>query len=247
MKNLSHLYQSYKRCIVRITVKNGLGDLSTGTAFHIGDGWLATARHVVEGYDIEEMVSENCDKPLDVEQIIYHPNPLVDLAIIKTDFNLTHYIEKVTIVNPPDGFVKADRILMGDHLDDWLGDEFCLSKVLLMGYPPIPFSNGAVLIAAEGEINAVIDKYNAPHPHFIISCMSRGGFSGGPVISEYGFLLGVLTESLIHDNRDEELGYSAAISIEPLLELLYAHGIYQEEDREFLETVFGGENASNPP
>lgn len=246
MKNLSHLFQSYKRCIVRITVRTSLGDLSSGTAFHIGEGWLVTARHVVEGYDIEEMVPENCNAPLKVEQIIFHHNPLVDLAIIKTDFNLTHYIEKVTIVNPPDGFVKHDRILMGDHLDDWLGDEFCLSKVLLMGYPPIPFSNSAVLIAAEGEINAVIDKYNAPHPHFIISCMSRGGFSGGPVISEYGFLLGVLTESLIHDNRDEELGYSAAISIEPLLELLYANGIYQEDDREFLETVFGGENASNP-
>jgi len=247
MKNLVHLYQSYKRCLVRITVKNDLGDLSTGTAFHIGDGWLATARHVVEGYDIEEIISEYCSKKLTAAQIIYHSNPLVDLAVIRTDLNLAHYMEKVTIVNPPDGFVKADHIVFGDHLDDWLGDELCLSKVLLMGYPPVPFSGRAELIAAEGEINAVIDKYNAPHPHFIISCMSRGGFSGGPVLSEYGFLLGVLTESLIHDSRDEELGYSAAVSIEPLLELLHSNGVYPGDNRELLEVIYDGKEFSCSP
>lgn len=64
------------------------------------------------------------------------------------------------------------------------GDELVLSKVLPMGYPPIPFSQQAVLLASEGEVNAVVDKYSGRHPHFIISCPARGGFSGAPVLSE---------------------------------------------------------------
>jgi hypothetical protein len=109
-----------------------------------------------------------------------------------------------------------------------------------MGYPPIPFSSGPVLIAAEGEVQAVIDKYNGPHPHFVISCMGRGGFSGGPVLSEYGFLLGVLTESLVQNEKAEELGYSSAISVEPLLALLHTNRIYPGKNREAIEVLFEG-------
>lgn len=226
--------------MVRITVRTEEGGLTNGSAFHIGDGWLATAAHVVNGGIIEEVVSEYCSQRLKVENIICHSNDSVDLAIIKTDLDLTHYLTKTTIAGSPDGFVQTDQIEIGGHLDDWIGDELVLSKVLLMGYPPIPFSNGAVLLAAEGEVNAVVDKYNGPHPHFIISCMGRGGYSGGPVVSEHGFLLGVMTESLVMNNQSEELGYASAISLEPLLALLHENGIYPGKNKETLEVLFDG-------
>jgi hypothetical protein len=226
--------------MVRITVKTDAGDLSNGSAFHIGDGWLATAAHVVNAGKIEEIVSEYCSQDLVIEKIIVHKDEKVDLAIIKTNLDLNHYLTKTTIVSPPEGFVQTDHLEIGGHLDDWIGDELVLSKVLLMGYPPIPFSNGPVLLASEGEVNAVVDKYNGPHPHFVISNMGRGGYSGGPVISEYGFLLGVLTESLVMNNQSEELGYSSAISVEPLLVLLQENGVYPGKNKETIEVLLEG-------
>lgn len=228
--------------MVRITVKTKAGDLSNGSAFHIGDGWLATAAHVVRDVEIEEVVSEYCKTNLQIERIIFHADDRIDLAIIKTDLDLSHYLTKTTIVDSPEGFVKTDHLAIGGHLDDWIGDELVLSKVLLMGYPPIPFSNRAVLLASEGEVNAVVDKYNGPHPHFVLSNMGRGGYSGGPVISEYGFLLGILTESLVMNNQSEELGYSSAITVEPLLVLLQENGVYPGKNRETIEVLLEGAN-----
>lgn len=240
MNNFTHLYQSYKYSMVRITVRTELGDLSNGSAFHIGDGWLVTAAHVVNDGEIEEIVSEYCSQDLEIEKIICHSDERIDLAILKTNLDLNHYLTKTTIHGAPEGFVQTDHIEIGGHLDDWIGDELVLSKALLMGYPPVPFSSGPVLLASEGEVNAVVDKYNGPHPHFVISNMGRGGYSGGPVLSEFGFLLGVLTESLVVNNQSEELGYSSAISVEPLLMLLQENGVYPGENRETIEVLLEG-------
>lgn len=233
MTNFSHLYQSYKVAMIRITVRTSVGDLSSGAAFHVGDGWLATAAHVVRDGTVEEVVGGRGQK-VQIARVIFHSDDRVDLALLQTDFELSHYLTKTTIVNPPEGFVHTDHIQIGGHLDDWIGDELVLSKVLLMGFPPVPLSREPVLLAAEGEVNAIVDKYSGPHPHFIISCMGRGGYSGGPVLSEYGFLLGILTESLVMDGKSEELGYSSAISVEPLLTMLHENGIYPASNRETL-------------
>ena len=108
-----------------------------------------------------------------------------------------------------------------------------------MGFPPIPFSNSPNLVAVKAEVNAVIDKYIGPHPHFIISSVPRGGFSGGPVISEYGFLLGVLTESLIESDKPAEIGFASAISIEPLINLIYENNIDIGEGSKFIKELIG--------
>lgn len=240
MNNFTHLYQSYKYSMVRITIRTELGDLSNGSAFHIGDGWLVTAAHVVNGGEIEEIVSEYCSQDLEIEKIICHSDERIDLAILKTNLDLNHYLTKTTIHGAPEGFLQTDHIEIGGHLDDWIGDELVLSKVLLMGYPPVPFSSKPVLLASEGEVNAVVDKYNGPHPHFVISNMGRGGYSGGPVLSEFGFLLGVLTESLVVNNQSEELGYSSAISVEPLLVFLQENGVYPGKNRKTIEVLLEG-------
>ncbi|WP_429500347.1 hypothetical protein ACQUFY_25050 (plasmid) [Robbsia andropogonis] len=57
--DLRALFQSYKPALVRITVQTPVGDLSTGTAFHIGDGWLVTAAHVLRDGVVQEVVSEH--------------------------------------------------------------------------------------------------------------------------------------------------------------------------------------------
>jgi len=237
MKSLMSLYQTYKVCVLRITTEKKEGKLSTGTGFHIGDGYIVTARHIVEWANLVEITSGELThsfQKIIVENIYYPNDTRIDLAVLKTNFSLEYYMTKVAIIENGKEREKEDHIQIGGHLDDMFGDELTLSRVILMGYPKVPFVEQAVLFATAGEVNAVIDGHNCPHPQFIISPMAKEGFFGGPVISEYGFLLGVLTESLDEGKRESELGFSAAISVEPLLVLLQQNEIYPASNGEFI-------------
>lgn len=139
---------------------------------------------------------------------LYHPDPNVDVAAL-----VLEGLEKTAVP-------------LGSHLDDWLDSSLTLTEAIVMGYPPIPFAKGPLLITARAEINAIVDlRSNNPHPRFILSSMARGGFSGGPAISCYDFCLGVITDSLSHNHDATELGYMAAITVEPILDTLGFHNI----------------------
>ena len=222
---MKELYERYKRCIVQIIVRTQVGELTRGTGFHIGDGYIVTARHVVEYHSIESVTGTYSSRNVTIKNIFYPSNSKIDLAVLETDFSLDYYLEKMTIIENGKPKEKVDRIPLGGHLDDWIGDELVLSRVVAFGYPRIPLSREFVLVAVQGEISAVIDKYSSPHPHFIISSIVREGFFGGPVISEYDFLLGVLTESLTDGDQALENGFASVISIEPLLVLLHENKI----------------------
>lgn len=225
--------------MLRITVRTASGVLTNGAAFHIGDGVVITARHVVDGVKVEAITPHRSLREISVKNIRYPSNKTVDLALIETDFDLDGHMKLAFF--PTDKRrekAKTDHIPLGGHLNDWVGDEFVLSKVLLMGFPIIPLSQESGLVAVVGEVNAVVDKYSGDHPHFIISTVPRAGFSGGPVISEYGFLLGVLTESLIRNSEATELGFAAAISIEPLLNLLAENNIRPPDFPDDIWTLF---------
>lgn len=164
MSIIRDLYEKYARCVVRITVRTTKGQLVTGAAFHLGGGYLATARHLLDKRIVERI--DAC----------------------------------------------------GAGVADYpLGDGTSVRHVY---FHPHPLSKDPVLVAAEAEVNAIIDKEVVPHPSFVLSAMPRGGFSGGPVISEYGFLLGVITEALYERRQIAETGFLAAITIEPLLAIL---------------------------
>src|SRR5579859_6480336 len=154
---MKELYERYKCCVVQITVRTQVGDLTTGTGFHIGDG--VTAKHVVEDHVIESVAGRYSSQNVTIKNIFYPSSSKIDLAVVETDFSLDHYLEKATIFENSKPKVKVDRIPLGGHLDDWIGDEFVLTRVVAFGYPRIPLSKEYVLVAAQGEINAVIDKY----------------------------------------------------------------------------------------
>ena len=236
---MKELYERYKCCVVQITVRTQVGDLATGTGFHIGDGYIVTARHVVEDYSIESVAGTYSSQNVTIKNIFYPSSSKIDLAVLETDFSLDHYLEKTTIIEDGKPKEKVDRIPLGSHLDDWIGDELVLSRVVAFGYPRIPLSKEYVLVAVQGEINAVIDKYSGPHPHFVISSIAREGFFGGPVISEYDFLLGVLTESLTDGDQALENGFASVISIEPLLVLLHENKIRIRGNDNILDEITG--------
>ena len=226
------LFEAYASAVAYCAVRSADGTESIGTAFHVGEGVFLTARHVVESKTILKFATTT-DRyvadpngsttfagrkgrfeliPSGVGRVLrgplFHPDDRVDVAAFVVDG-----------LNPP-------AIPLGSHLDDWLNDEaFLLREVVVLGYPPIPFSREPKLIATRAEVNAVIDKYNGPHPHFIISAMARGGFSGGPCLIQWNFGLGLVTESLGANHQPAELGYLAVISVEPLFVCMQHHGI----------------------
>lgn len=233
-------YYLYKVCMVCVETQDQHGDLATGSAFHIGDGYLVTARHVVEDRSIVRLISEeNKQAIIQIYDTILPDDDTVDLAILRTDFSLHHYMTR-TNFHGFDNSTKIDHIKLGYHLDDWIGDSMVLMDVLVLGYPPIPTSDQPVLVGTRGEINAVIDPYIGPrHPLFIVSPIARGGFSGGPVIVGEGWLLGVVTSSLVRDGAAAETGYLSVLTIEPLLQLLADNEIYPASNGEWVREYSG--------
>lgn len=186
-----------------------------------------TARHVVEGRELTNLIPAYYGSvSLESVEIIYPSDPMVDLALLKTDFSLDYYMNRVNFWGRGE-VKKVDHIEIGSHLNDWIDDSMVLMKVVAFGYPPIPTSPGPRLVAVRGEVNTIIDPYlGSRNPLFIISPMARGGFSGGPVLTESGWLLGVVTSSLLTDHAAPELGYGAALTIEPLWEMLFENRIF---------------------
>jgi len=255
---LRQLYDRYASAVAFVSVVNKDGDESIGTAFHIGDGVFVTARHVVEDHKIVKIAtteygrryieeqSESRDTRIRVEYThrpgeghllsvpLFHPDENVDVAALRVEG------------------IDAPAIPLGDHLDDWLGTELVMRSVVVLGYPPIPFSRTPALVASRAEVNAIVDKYTGGHPHFILSAMARGGFSGGPALIDYGCSLGVVTEALGRDNQPLELGYLAVLSVEPIYDCLAHHEIVPSEIDRVWEGFWNTRSAyftdpKNPP
>lgn len=203
---------------------------------------MVTARHVLDDGEVELIEPEHYASPrsLEIVRTFVPDDPRIDLAVLETNFSLQHFMEMTTIVQGRYQRPKVDAIPLGGHLDDWIDDGLVLTRALTMGYPSVPLSSRSQLIASTGEVNGVIDRYDRPYVHFAVSTMGRGGFSGGPVISEYGFLLGVYT-GMFSENFSATGGLPGALSVEPLLNLLDENGIYPgDTNGPFLRELYSG-------
>lgn len=230
----------YRGCVAYIASTDKVGDVGIGTCFHVGDGVFVTAAHVVRSRTITDIGFDDgftslqlLEKPAHwgkkshgsvnlVSGPHFHPDETIDVACFKAE---------------P---FPNKAIPLGGHMDDWMGQfELVLHQVLVLGYPPIPFSDRPALVAARGEVNALIDKYSGAHPHFIVSCMARGGFSGGPALVAYNesderggtAALGLVTESLISGSQAAELGYMTVLTVEPIFYCLDWAGLLPESQR----------------
>ena len=235
------LFERYRGSVAYVEVETPTGDRHLGSAFHVGEGVFVTARHVIEG---------NLIRSVGTTEIVYIPLEGDDAATARTylhsgaDDIPVHRIEPGTfrVVSGPHLALDARidiavfRVCeldprtpyfeLGSHLDDWLGEsDFVLSQVLVLGYPPIPFARRPTLVASRADVVSQIDRYDIPHVQFIVSSIPRGGLSGAVVYSEWGFVLGVMTHSLLVGDRPEELGYSNVTSVEPIYSCLADHKV----------------------
>ena len=226
---------------MKIIVEDESGDRHTGTGFHIGKGLIATARHVVENKRIISIDPEESSEPVLIKRIHLSSNEQSDVAVIETNFSLERRMDLVSYhfgdKTIPSRECKASYIPLGEIYDDWIGSELILSKCVIMGYPVIPTMYQTTLVAVAADVNAVADSYIRAHAHFIVSNIPRGGFSGAPLISEYDFVLGIVTTSFTKDYEAMQLGFCGAVSVEPLFILLTEKNLRPEGiSDEFWET-----------
>jgi hypothetical protein len=78
------------------------------------------------------------------------------------------------------------------------------------GYPEFPLHLPA-LHYSRAELHAIIAKFGTPYRSYIISSVTRPGFSGGPVLSERGKVTGIVEEENIgqNENRHPNAFFSA--------------------------------------
>ncbi|MBU0473946.1 MAG: serine protease [Bacteroidetes bacterium] len=195
-----YIIDKWKKSVAKFFIPNEKG---IGTGFLISPNRVATAKHVVDDLKDFKIQFENDPNVYEVSNII-RPTLIndLDLAIIELPENVKG-IEPFT--------TEIDRNI--------------LEEIVVLGYPPIPMSDDAYLIASKGEVSAIISKYTNDIQHLIISTFVRGGNSGGPIINRRGDVIGIVTENLYNkinheeDGLNEGLGFSAGIVSEWLDDL----------------------------
>lgn len=224
----------YRDCVAYIASVDADGNAGVGTCFHVGGGVFVTGRHVLEnrtgieiGFDDDSVTldllqhAERIEQPYParlniLEGPYFHRDAEVDVACFRADH------------------IPSSQITIGGHLEDYLSQyEFVLHRTLVLGHPPVPHTDRPVIVAALGEVNAMVSLYSKKYLHYVVSTMARGGFSGGPVLVAYNelnessgtALLGIVTDSLVADGKPPESGYMAVINVDPIYECLEDCGL----------------------
>lgn len=169
-----------------------------GTGFLVTESHVATAAHVIDDLH-DEIKLETSDGTILSHAKIHRPPanmPDLDIAIIE----LTNPIRAL----------KPIRLSSQYQL---------LDEVVVLGYPPIPFSVAPHLVANRGEVSSMIELRSGL-PALIVSCLLRGGNSGGPVLNRRGQAIGIISRNLVQKLPDDEidlnqgLGFAAAFGTE---------------------------------
>lgn len=252
---MNQLFLKIRPAIIALETVNTNGTRGIGTGFHVGDGIVVTARHVVEGMQSVILIASSA-KGGKIKETIFATNPLADVALLRTDLDFSYYLEKTHIHGMK--YQKTDHLTLGVEWDDSADESLILYDVIVMGYPPIPTAF-PTLVTIRAQVNAIIDQYSMagqnPPPLYVLSGIPRGGFSGAPMIVEAGdssFVLGVVTTALVSNHNAPETGFMAAVTIESVLQLLYENRLYpgnnklavkafaseltEEEEAEFLKS-----------
>lgn len=240
---LQELYLWYCNAVVFVEVESPDGSLGIGTAFHVGEGVFITARHVVNGKKIVSVGTTTNG---------YHPDSSGD-RILGGIRHKEYFCQQGRVVSGPyfhpdddvdvaavviEGIEAPAIALNTDIYGYFADDEFILWDVIVMGYPPISFSDGPRLVTVKGNVSSIIDKYTGGAPHFIVSSMARGGFSGGPCLAEDGTTLGVITESLTVNDNPAELGFLSVLTVKPIYVCLIHNKLIPEHQAESFDEIF---------
>lgn len=141
---------------------------------HIGSGVLISTNHILTCLHVVDEVT--------IREVILNGTPYSIKYIYKSETKDVALIEiKDCTLNP-----EYDVIFSEGHI---------LEPIITFGYPPISRIRETPLIVQKGEINAISTNFSG-HKCLIYSSIVRPGNSGGPIFSDKGFFVGMVTEHL---------------------------------------------------
>ena len=165
------IYHMAAQGIVHITgSENGKIKAGTGIVFH--PNFILTCRHVVCDMKVDRQQTFQGHECVIDERSI-HKHEHTDVAVIQVDQPLQSI----------QGLVFHQPIIA--------------QTVFSLGYPQIPCTKNASLIMQRGEItNESVISMLSNEGWFLYSAITRPGNSGGPIISEEGYCVGIATKDL---------------------------------------------------
>jgi len=186
-----YISDKYRSAVVHIIVQTTEGDQMGGTGFFVDDfpGWLVTAWHVTSrGKQVLRIENSEGTILQRGESERHGGSEDLDLTLLRC---------------PKQDCVIPLRI-------EWREDMTRrLDKVLVFGYPP--FAGHLVdQFVASGAISSKPWRLGQQRQSLIITGNVRGGCSGGPVVSEGGLVVGVITEKNILQDGAGTIEYVAA-------------------------------------
>ncbi|MDB9310031.1 serine protease [Aphanizomenon sp. CS-733/32] len=207
-----HIRNHFKATVkpVVVTTRDNSDDIGSGFLLNFPlfeNKIFVTARHCIE--NMREVIIPECNFANAPLLNIWTPgDERIDLAVLEFEGDAFSNI-------PSFEYDKAE----------------ILDNILTMGYPPI---NGfdALLISETAQISGYLKSttgqiiaeekaYLDAQTYFLISARVKGGNSGGPVINQYGKVIGVVCQLPAEaEARPDILGYGCVIPTETLFDFL---------------------------
>lgn len=166
------LYHLYAPGLVHITGTNGDGDAVAGTGLVVHPSHVLTCRHVVSDMDVDERQTFQ-GKACTVGEGAIHKHADVDIAVIRVDG---------PVLTPLQGAMFQAPVVA--------------QTVYTLGYPKLPRLKDASVVIQPGAVtNEAVMSLDGEWL-FLYSAIVRPGNSGGPVISDDGYVVGVCTNDV---------------------------------------------------
>jgi hypothetical protein len=190
----AYIAHRYRRAVVHIVVHNPAdGQESGGTGFFTNQpaNRIVTAKHVIQDREIIRIEDANGAVVADHVGAIQLGAGSLDLALIECPL-------------PAD--VCPIRIEWREEVTREL------DKVLILGYPPFA-GHHVGLLHASGQINAKVLQLSEQKRFSLMISVAAPGCSGGPVISEAGSALGVVSQenTLAQGNNAAPITFISAV------------------------------------
>lgn len=168
---------AYRRGTYQITEVTPNGDVHAGTGIAIAPRWLMTCAHVLQDMTVDEQQTAPV-QGYSYRVVRQLPHSKVDVGLIEVDRDLPE-VQGLNFRDP--------------HVGE---------RVYTFGFPRIPLSREAMVVMQGGEVS--VEQMTSLHGHelFLFSAIARPGNSGGPILSENGHAVGIITQEL--SERDSQ-------------------------------------------
>lgn len=164
-----YLYRICEPGLVQITGRDLEGDVVAGTGLAIHPCFILTCAHVLNDMVVDDrqlFQGRTCQ----VAHAKYHLHPAADVALLRVD------VDSVPLT-PIAGLVLRTPVVGQD--------------VFALGYPKIPGVSESVVTLQSGSVTNERVQSLAGEELFLYSAIARPGNSGGPIISDEGYLVGL--------------------------------------------------------